>query len=183
MTEAEFRKQKKALARKHTLIGLTEDEIDMVLSKIDKRGRDECWEWTGIRDKRGYGIVNIRRTMHKAHRLVYALVHDRNRLAVIMHKCDNPPCCNPHHLGEGTHQLNMLDATLKGRMYSRDADRLDADDVRYIREMFENGARPEFLAEMHGVKPATIMRVVDGTLFPDVAEVVRTGNCQVRRCV
>lgn len=34
---------------------------------------------------------------------------------VIMHKCDNPPCCNPDHLKLGTRAENNKDAAAKGR--------------------------------------------------------------------
>jgi hypothetical protein len=35
--------------------------------------------------------------------------------ALIMHSCDNPPCCNPKHLSEGNHYLNWADSVAKGR--------------------------------------------------------------------
>jgi hypothetical protein len=31
------------------------------------------------------------------------------------HHCDNPPCCNPVHLFQGTHLDNNLDSKIKGR--------------------------------------------------------------------
>jgi hypothetical protein len=33
----------------------------------------------------------------------------------VMHKCDNPPCCNPSHLELGTRKQNLQDSAARGR--------------------------------------------------------------------
>lgn len=72
-----------------------------------------CLEWAGYRDRGGYGRLNGK----LAHRLAFieAFGGSIDGL-VVMHLCDNPPCCNPEHLRLGTMAENMADAQRKGRM-------------------------------------------------------------------
>lgn len=54
-----------------------------------------------------------------AHRYAWILTYGEPPAgAHIMHKCDNPPCCNPAHLQLGDHDTNMKDMKAKGRQNS-----------------------------------------------------------------
>lgn len=74
-------------------------------------GDDECWEWQRCRNFLGYGKVSWRGRLVKTHRLAYLLTYgslcDKDW---VLHKCDNPPCCNPRHLYKGDHAQNTKDA-------------------------------------------------------------------------
>lgn len=55
---------------------------------------------------------------------------------VVMHKCDNPSCVNPQHLGVGTSKENTRDAVRKGRMSHGEehySAKLTEEQVRQIR--------------------------------------------------
>lgn len=75
-----------------------------------------CWLWMEGCSGDGYGAVNIRRKVHKAHRLSYMVfkgpVPDGMNL---LHKCDNRLCINPDHLMVGTLAENNWDRDRKGR--------------------------------------------------------------------
>lgn len=73
---------------------------------------DECWEWPGWRNEKGYG-----RCDHAfVHRAAYALARGEAPAGlVVRHTCDNPPCFNPKHLICGTAQDNSQDRETRGR--------------------------------------------------------------------
>ena len=82
-----------------------------------------CHEFQGAKFYKGYGNVRVLRDdgtwgNRGAHIVMWEHANGR-RLAdgkVIMHHCDNPPCCNPAHLSEATQAENLHDAAHKGRI-------------------------------------------------------------------
>lgn len=109
----------------------------------------ECWEWMGLQSG-GYGKLRIGPRKHFAHRLAYEyFVGPIPDGQCVCHTCDNPSCVNPSHLFLGTHQDNMRDATLKGRMHPR----LTPDQVQAIRS---DTRRQTVIAEAYGISPTSV---------------------------
>lgn len=83
-------------------------------SKVDVTFRNKCWHWRGAKDPDGYGQFLYEGNAVKAPRVAFWLRNDvwpENAC----HHCDNPTCCNPDHLFNGTHADNMRDMAQKRR--------------------------------------------------------------------
>lgn len=75
-----------------------------------------CWEFSGERDKDGYGKIKVAGRRCMAHRVAYDLcTGDIPDGMFVCHTCDNPPCVNPAHLWLGDAQANIDDSIAKGR--------------------------------------------------------------------
>lgn len=95
-------------------------DSDRFWNRVSVGRADECWEYVGETNNHGYGrfctYVGQRRVRHFAHRYILDLLGLLNPELIVMHACDNPPCCNPAHLSQGTQLDNMRDCLAKGRM-------------------------------------------------------------------
>lgn len=88
-----------------------------LINRINYDATTGCWNWIGIRHKKGYGLTKYKGRRMGAHRLaaILWLKLDFNSPLHVLHKCDNPPCFNPKHLFLGTNRDNQLDSVAKGR--------------------------------------------------------------------
>lgn len=90
--------------------------VDRFWSKVDRRGPDECWPWTGTRISTGYGqLWENGRHRPATHISVRISGREVPPKAVVMHSCDNPPCVNPTHLVVADAVANSMDMVRKGR--------------------------------------------------------------------
>ena len=100
------------------------DQESRFWARVDKRGPNECWEWTGGRKGHGYGQVFFNSKNMRTHRLSWVLKNGPIPPDLyVCHRCDNPPCVNPEHLYLGTQKQNIREAQEKGRLYNHYKDR------------------------------------------------------------
>ena len=136
---------------------------------------DECWVWQGATSRFGYGILRFAGKAYKAHRLAWLLTSgeipdDR----WVLHRCDNPPCCNPQHLFLGTHLENMQDMARKGRgKKERGEDigisKLKESDIPAIRELHAvHKMSQEEIGRLYNVSQVAISCVIRGKTWKHV---------------
>lgn len=136
-----------------------------------------CWEWSGLRNYYGYGIIAKSYSLprhKKAHRASWEI--HRGPIPdglFVCHHCDNPPCCNPDHLFLGTCKDNIQDLVKKKRHCFGEAMRermlkhavkggehccakLTADAIRAIRSGLKEGILGKDFALEYGVSRSTI---------------------------
>ena len=91
-------------------------------TKVNVRGQDECWPWTGKVNKKGYGAVKWHNRTSRAHRIAYLLavgpIPDDLALDHLCHerggdcpggpRCLHRHCCNPAHLKPVPGDVNTM---------------------------------------------------------------------------
>ncbi len=82
----------------------------------------------------------------------------------VLHRCDNPPCCNPAHLFLGTQADNMADMQAKGRQAKGERHsqaKLTAGAVADMRREYATGSTSlSKLAAAHGVTMGAVWRII-----------------------
>lgn len=152
---------------------LSEADRERLWSYVDtSAGKDACWPFTGQTDRDGYGIISISNKKCRAHRVVHFLRCDE-RSEVVMHTCDNPPCCNPAHLKGGTQAENMRDRTRKDRQakgHRNGRSKLAPEEVRTIRRRYKTNSKLSYraLAREYGVDHTTIGDIIRGEIWKHV---------------
>lgn len=152
---------------------------DLFWSKVDIGAPDACWPYR--RGKaHGYGMFWVGGRNHGAHRVAFLLVWDHWPEPCALHTCDNPACCNPGHIWEGTKGENNADRARKGRSGSRRAQaaaaRSRAGDAHHnakltragiveLRQRRAGGESLSALARDYGVSRRTVRLAIEGTTY------------------
>ena len=80
----------------------------------------------------------------------------------VLHRCDNPPCCNPAHLFVGTVADNNEDKRRKSRHphgVTHPLAKLTEDDVRAIRGLYPQMTQTAIAAQ-YGLDQTTVSEIV-----------------------
>jgi hypothetical protein len=132
-------------------------------SRLDGDNINECWNFHGATTNFGYGKLTFNKQWWMSHRLAWTLVNGPIPENMwVLHRCDNPSCCNPQHLFLGTYQINVTDCVLKernarGEKHGRS--KLTVAEVRHIKLSNLPGAA---LSEMYKIAPGQISAIRSG---------------------
>lgn len=118
-------------------------------------GINECWLWRGSTDADGFGLFYQGAHCYKTHRYAYICTtrHDLKPGQVVLHRCNNKLCVNPHHLYVG-----RRNTARRGSMNGRA--KLTEEIVRTIRRRHRCGETLTALAKEYGVATSTLLRAV-----------------------
>lgn len=131
-----------------------------------------CMEFQGALNSSGYGNIRIGDRVIGAHRVAYTVYNGEILDGMhVLHKCNNPKCCNPDHLFLGTHKDNMKHkaesntVNAKGSMNGNAA--LNEAKVRRIKELCKTTSDLA-VALLYKVHVKTIGKIRRGVLWPHV---------------
>lgn len=151
---------------------LTEKDIKRYLAKVDVRGPDDCHEWTGCMNPKGYGQFNLGGKPVRAHRVSYFLATGEEPECVC-HRCDNRKCCNPAHLFGGTAADNSRDMVEKARSAQGERNgqaKLNEEHVLEIRRLYATGRFTQIkLAHVFGIDQSAVSWIVTHKRWAHVA--------------
>lgn len=129
--------------------------------------QDKCWDWLGFKVKAGYGQFSLNHYQcGRANRMAYYLHYKIDPIGkIVCHSCDNPSCCNPHHLFLGTSKENTADMFKKKRANppkgtAHWCSKINEDIVRDIRKKCINGCTQAEIAKQYGIYASVVSRIM-----------------------
>lgn len=130
---------------------------------------DDCIEWSGARNSKGYGHCRdpITKRTRRVHRVAWEQTHGPIPDGMyVLHRCDNRACINVEHLFLGTQADNMADMRAKGRAKTAPGEqqgqhKLTEAQVREIRLAYAaGGITHAALALRYGVVVSTVSNIL-----------------------
>jgi hypothetical protein len=161
--------------RREELLALAE----RFASHVHPEPNTGCFYWDGATTVTGYGQLWLRegRKRHPllAHRVAYALEHGELAAgADLLHRCDNPLCCNPAHLRQGSATENNRDMDVRSRRACGDRHhnagrrvepKLNREAVVEIRRRLATGERVCDLARTFAITERNLQRIKRGEIW------------------
>ena len=154
---------------------------DRFCAKVETGDKIACWNWVACTNQSGYGWFNVScnkpTTAHRVSAMLHGLIDSLKSPLHVLHKCDNPKCCNPSHLFVGTNADNVADRVAKKRSghkpmkgEANGMSKLTIDQIGQIKGLyFAAQFSQSALARSFHVHQAHISRIVNGVRWGGVS--------------
>jgi predicted XRE-type DNA-binding protein len=131
---------------------------------MDKVNSD--WQWTGGKNKDGYGRIREGDKTRYAHQISYELFNGPIPNGMwTLHSCDDPGCVDPEHLHIGDHAMNQKEAFERGRRTQRGENNnqatMTSEQVLEIRRLFTDGYAQKSIAILFGIRRQHVSDLVN----------------------
>jgi hypothetical protein len=164
------KKHKNTVAAAVSSIPLEQKHIDLFWSKVINPNDGGCWGWSGGCFGNGRPAISVSGRNYLAYRVSW-LIHNGSIGArrLICHSCDNPKCCNPEHLFEGTSKDNVDDMYSKGRENrprgeNAPTSKLTTEQVLQIRAEYQKGKwgfGAVMIGKRFGIGPKSVLGIIN----------------------
>lgn len=150
------------VSHKRSTLGLPRFSfVNYFWDNVDISDIDSCWNWKRATSQHGYGRISHK--LKYSHRLAWVKTFGEIPEGMhVLHKCDNPLCCNPNHLFLGTHQDNMRDRNKKGRCAKNT---LTIEEVKEIKRKLKDNHKTRKLSEEYNVSYYIIYNIKTGRTY------------------
>lgn len=140
-------------------------DLEGLISRLIFDENSGCWVWQGTTNRNGYGRFRRNKKTVLVHREVYEQFFGAvPEGLIVMHSCDNPPCCSPGHLIAGTHKDNARDRDDRGRaifLYGESHGRAKAT-IEVVEDIRSSEDTLRALAKKHGLSKSQVHRIRNG---------------------
>jgi DNA invertase Pin-like site-specific DNA recombinase len=162
---------------------LIQKYIDRFWTYVNAGSADVCWPWTGGKRTKGYGAYRVERKPIAAHRyaMMIHLGHNIPENLHVLHTCDVPACCNPHHLKLGTNTDNVNDRVQRKRSHRPIGElsgmsKMTGAHIRALLEKRMSGTSIRALAKEYNLDRSTVSAICKGRTWAHIHGTVGTPN-------